>query len=101
MIQSMKKTISKINTNGKVNVEIVGSASRIPSQKFESNTKLAKIRVEKGKKAIYDYLNAQNISLEKVKIIKEKAIVTGPEYDQNIKQKSEYYKYQYFSIWVE
>ena len=100
-IQFMNKTISKINTNGKVNVEIVGSASRIPSQKFESNTELAKIRVEKGKKAIYDYLNAQNISLEKVKIIKEKAIVTGPEYDQNIKQKSEYYKYQYFSIWVE
>ena len=100
-IQFMNKTINKINNNGTVNVEIVGSASRIPSQKFKSNTELAKIRVEKGKKAIFDHLKAANISIDKVHIVKEKAIVTGPKYDKNIKDESLYYKYQYFSIWVE
>ena len=50
----MNEIIEKINKNEKV--KIVGSASRIPSKKFKSNTELAKIRVEKGKKAIFDYL---------------------------------------------
>ena len=100
-IRFMEETINKINKNGQVKVEIVGSASRIPSKKFKSNTELAKIRVEKGKKAIFDYLNTQNISQNKVQIVKEKAIVSGPEFDHNIKDKSKYYEYQYFSIWVE
>ena len=100
-IRFMDETISKINNNGKVKVEIVGSASQIPSKKFKSNTELAKLRVEKGKKAFFDYLNAQNILLNKIQIVKEKAIVSGPKYDHNIKEKSKYYKYQYFSIWVE
>ena len=97
----MDETTNKINNNGKVKVEMIGSASQIPSKKFKSNTELAKLRVEKGKKAIFDYLNAQNILLNKVQIVKEKAIVSGPKYDHNIKEKSKYYKYQYFSIWVE
>ena len=94
----MDETIEKINKNEKVKVEIVGSASRIPSKKFKSNTELAKIRVEKGKKAIFDYLNSQNISQNKVQIVKEKAIVSGPKFDENYKEKSKYYEYQYFSI---
>ena len=100
-IRFMEEIINKINKNGQVKVEIVGSASRIPSKKFKSNTELAKIRVEKGKKAIFDYLNTQNISQNKVQIVKEKAIVSGPKFDENYKEKSKYYEYQYFSIWVE
>jgi hypothetical protein len=100
-IRFMEETINKINENGKVKVEIVGSASRIPSKKFKSNTELAKIRVKKGKKAIFDYLKTQNISQNKVQIVKEKAIVSGPKFDDNNKEKSKYYDYQYFSIWVE
>ena len=48
----MEKTINKINSSGKVRLEIVGSASKIPSKKYSSNTALAKLRVEKGKKYI-------------------------------------------------
>ena len=32
---------------------------------------------------------------------KEKAIVSGPEYNPKITDKSKYYQYQYFSIWAE
>ena len=100
-IQFMEEIIKKINNSGKAKVEIIGSASKIPSKKFKSNTELAKIRVEKGKTAIFDYLNSKNISINKIQIVKEKAIVSGPEFDHNIKDKSKYYEYQYFSIWVE
>ena len=100
-VKFMDMTIKKIKENGKVNVEIVGSASRIPSTKFKNNTELAKLRIEKGKKVIYDYLDSKTISRNSLQIIKEKAIVSGPKYNNIAKDKSIYYQYQYFSIWVE
>jgi hypothetical protein len=100
-IKFMDMTLKKIKENGKVNVEIVGSASRIPSTKFKNNTELAKLRIEKGKKVIYDYLDSKTISRNSLQIIKEKAIVSGPKYNNIAKDKSIYYQYQYFSIWVE
>ena len=36
-IRFMEKTINKINKNGRVKVEIVGSASRIPSKNLKAN----------------------------------------------------------------
>ena len=97
----MEKTINKINSSGKVRLEIVGSASKIPSKKYSSNTALAKLRVEKGKKYIYDYLDARNISKDLVYIVKEKAIVSGPKYNPENNDNSKYFEYQYFSIWAE
>tara|TARA_A200000113_G_C8716603_1_gene306884 strand:- start:135 stop:728 length:594 start_codon:yes stop_codon:yes gene_type:complete len=97
----MEKTINKINSTGKVRLEIVGSASKIPSKKYSSNTALAKLRVEKGKKYIYDYLDARNISKDLVHIVKEKAIVSGPKYNPENNDNSKYFEYQYFSIWAE
>ena len=97
----MKKVIDKINASGKVKLEIVGSSSKIPTKRYSSNTALAKLRVEKGKKYIYDYLDNKNISRELVQIVKERAIVSGPEFNSNDKDQSKYFKYQYFSIWAE
>ena len=100
-LEFMKLALQKIKENGKVKLEIVGSASRIPSTKFKNNTELAKLRIEKGKKIIYDYLDSKNISRNSFQIIKEEAIVSGPEYNYQTKDKSIYYKYQYFSVWAE
>ena len=100
-LEFMKLALQKIKENGKVKLEIVGSASRIPSTKFKNNTELAKLRIEKGKKIIYDYLDSKNISRNSFQIIKEEAIVSGPEYNYQKKDKSIYYKYQYFSVWAE
>ena len=97
----MGKVIDKINSSGKVKLEIIGSSSKIPTKRYSSNTALAKLRVEKGKKYIYDYLDRKNISRDLVQIVKEKAIVSGPEYNPKITDKSKYYQYQYFSIWAE
>ena len=97
----MELSLDKVQENGKVKLEIVGSASRIPSTKFKNNTELAKLRIEKGKKIIYDYLDSKNISRDSFQIIKEKAIVSGPKYNYKTKDKSNYYQYQYFSIWAE
>ena len=100
-LKFMVLSLDKIQENGKVKLEIVGSASRIPSTKFKNNTELAKLRIEKGKKIIYDYLDSKNISRDSFQIIKEKAIVSGPKYNYKTKDKSIYYQFQYFSIWAE
>ena len=100
-LKFMELALEKIKKNGKVKIEIIGSASRIPSSKFTNNTELAKLRIEKGKKIIYNYLDSKNIDRKSFQIIKEKAIVSGPKYNYNIKDKSIYYQYQYFSIWAE
>lgn len=100
-LKFMELSLQKVKENGKVKLEIVGSASRIPSTKFKNNTELAKLRIEKGKKIIYDYLDSKNISRDRFQIIKEKAIVSGPKYNYKTKDKSIYYQYQYFSIWAE
>ena len=100
-LRFMELSLQKIKENGKVKLEIVGSASRIPSTKFKNNTELAKLRIEKGKKIIYDYLDSKNISRDSFQIIKEKAIVSGPKYNYKTKDKNIYYEYQYFSIWAE
>ena len=49
-LKFMELSLQKVKENGKVKLEIVGSASRIPSTKFKNNTELAKLRIEKGKK---------------------------------------------------
>lgn len=100
-ISFMEETVKRIQSGSRVKFDIVGSASKIPSKKYSSNTELAKIRVEKGKKYIYDYLKSKNIPTDKIIIVKEKAIVSGPEFDANDNNKNKYYEYQYFSIWAE
>ena len=97
----MEETVKRIKAGSRVKFDIVGSASKIPSKKYNSNTELAKIRVEKGKKYIYDYLKSENIPTDKIIIVKEKAIVSGPEFDPNDNNKNKYYEFQYFSIWAE
>ena len=78
-----RKLLIKLNTGWVVvKLEIVGSASKNPIKKiYSSNTELAKIRVEKGKKYIYDYLKSYGKYSFKIKfiIVKEKAIVSGPK----------------------
>jgi hypothetical protein len=100
-ISFMEETVKRIQAGSRVKFDIVGSASKIPSKKYSSNTELAKIRVEKGKKYIYDYLKNENIPTDKIIIVKEKAIVSGPEFDPNDNNKNKYYEFQYFSIWAE
>ena len=93
-LKFMELSLEKIQENGKVKLEIVGSSSRIPSTKFKNNTELAKLRIEKGKKIIYDYLDSKNISRDSFQIIKEKAIVSGPKYNYKTKDNSwEYFIY--------
>ena len=49
--------------NGYVNIEIIGSASKVPTKSYSSNIELAKKRVEDdAKKLIYSKIDALKIN---------------------------------------
>ena len=47
--------------NGYVKIEIIGSASKVPTKSYSSNIQLAKARVEDAKKLIYSKIDALKI----------------------------------------
>tara|TARA_B100001287_G_scaffold64598_1_gene52509 strand:+ start:4151 stop:6511 length:2361 start_codon:yes stop_codon:yes gene_type:complete len=99
-IEFIENLVVEIKNNSLVKLHIVGSASKVPTRLYSSNKLLAKKRVNEAKKLIYDALKIKNIDTSSIKIVREDAIVSGPEYNSDRSEKSKYYKYQYFSITV-
>lgn len=93
--------ISKIKENKSINLSITGSASKVPTRIYPSNKALAEKRVNEAKKILFSSLKSQNIDVSKVKIIKESAMVSGPEYSFDRSNKEKYFEHQYFSITLE
>ena len=93
------KVVQIIAANESVALNIEGSASHVPTRTHLSNEKLAQLRVEQAKKMILRTLKARGIDEGKVKFASEKAVVAGPEYNNDAQQNSaEYGKYQYINI---
>ena len=94
-IEQIEEIIIK---SGSVNIEIIGSASRVPTKSYSSNIELAKKRVEDVKKLLFHLTESHKINDNQVKIIKELHFVDGPEYQNDAYNKSKYGKYQYIRI---
>ncbi|MGB0882158.1 MAG: hypothetical protein ACPGSO_04335, partial [Vicingaceae bacterium] len=86
--------------DGKIYLEIESSASRVPTQVFESNTKLAASRGEKAKEAIIKALNDKGVSNENIVIDKFDTIVSGPKYNGDFKNTRKYSEFQYVKVTV-
>ena len=99
-IEFIEKLVVEIKNNSLVKLHIVGSSSKVPTRLYSSNKLLAEKRVSEAKKLIYDALKIRNIDSSSIKIVREDAIVSGPEYNLDRSDKSKYLKYQYFSITV-
>ena len=98
----LKTFIAKIEEiavkNGSVEIEIIGSASKVPTKAYSSNIQLARARVEDAKKIIFSNIDSLKIKRQQIKIVKELPIVDGPEYKNDAQNKSKYGKYQYIRI---
>ena len=95
LLKTMEEYISK---RGYVNIDIVGSASTVPTKYVASNLELAKLRVKDAKMIMEKKYNLFKIDNKKVKIIKENPIVSGPKYEDDYYDTSKYGKYQYIKI---
>jgi len=91
-------TINIIKTNGEVKFKLEGSASKVPTNSFKSNQDLADKRLINAKNLILNELKKRSIPSNKIIFVEEKAIVQGPEYDNDAYDKNKYAKYQYIKI---
>ncbi len=81
-------------------ITIEGSASRVPTQTWGDNFKLANQRTEEAKKLVLEELKKQGINMENV-IIETRSSVQGPKYVKDFKDTEKYGPFQYVKIKAE
>ena len=83
---------------GYVNIDVVGSASNVPTKTYSSNLEIAKLRISDAEKIMSQNYGLFNIDKENVKIINEIPLVAGPQYTGDYYNTAKYGKYQYIKI---
>lgn len=90
------------DTKEKVNIEVTGSASKVPTRKYGSNKKLAELRVNDAVKRVMRYASQMGISEAQLNFTKKEAVVSGPAYSGDFKSgKDNYRQFQYIDIKAE
>ena len=87
-----------ITINGKVQIELEGSASSVPTKSYNSNKNLANQRTINAKQFLSDRLVKLGVDISKFKIVSENSLVQGPKYIGDYLNKEKYAKYQYIKI---
>lgn len=82
---------------GSITIMIHSSASKVRTQTFGTNEKLAQSRADKMKSDLVAYFKAKDM-LDKVNIVIEKVEVAGPEYDKDPQNKDKYRPYQFVAL---
>jgi len=94
----MNSLESMVKNRGYAQVEVEGSASRVPTRTYKNNDNLSKIRSDAAVKLLKEELQKRGISESKVKIIAIKSKVQGPKYKYDFKNTEKYGPYQYIKI---
>jgi hypothetical protein len=86
-----------LNQNGRCSIDILGSASTVPTKTHKSNQHLAKKRADKGKRKISKALKKAKVDLSKIdfSVISK---VQGPSYARDASDTKKYGPYQYVKI---
>lgn len=84
-----------------ISIELLASASQLPTSLFPSNQKLADERLKKFETAINQALTESGLDINKISTIERKAIVSGPSYSQNSSNdKSDFIEFQYVTLTI-
>ncbi len=94
----LKKMQEYIVKRGFVNIDVVGSASKVPTKTYSSNLEIAKLRITDAEKIMSQHYIDFNIDKKNVKIINEIPLVDGPKYTGDYYNTAKYGKYQYIKI---
>ena len=85
--------------NGKCVIDILGSASTVPTKTHKTNLILAQKRADKAKRKIQRALKKANIDTTKIEITVESK-VQGPAYSEDARNRKKYGAFQYVSVSV-
>lgn len=102
-LKDFVKEIKKQLEDGreKVTITIESSASYVPTKTFNSNDELAKLRAENMKYDLLEYFEKDKETTGKIVVSVTKAIVQGPQYEQDGKNREKYRPYQYVLLKTE
>jgi hypothetical protein len=96
MLKNIKMALEQFDY---IEVTIEGSASKVPTKKFENNDDLARSRATDAENRLLEGLKMMNISSKKVRIVAINSLTQGPDYKGDAEiNKSVYKKYQYTVI---
>lgn len=102
--EPFKKFIDNImevyTKNGVVNIKIESSASTVPTRAYGgSNKQLSIVRGQKGKEQLIAALKEKGADPDKIKFIRVKSLVKGPQYNVDyLMNKDKYEQFQYIKI---
>ena len=82
-----------------VNVYIVASASKVPTQAYCSNFELARMRAQNLEDRVRRYLKEHGIPEYRV-FFDKRYVVEGPEYQLDPENIKRYKPYQYVKAWI-
>lgn len=97
----LQKARKLLKEKENVKITILGSASRVPTETYDSNKKLSRLRAEAAEKVLKEDLKEEGAELSKADIQVDHQ-VDGPPFEEGkIRSKSEYMEYQFVRITIE
>ena len=84
-----------------VTINIYSSASNVPTKTYETNEKLTQLRAENMKYDLIAHFEKKEEFKGKVNVVIVTAIVDGPAYEEDSKNKEKYFPFQYVGLKTE
>lgn len=85
----------------RITINVYSSASNVPTKTYETNEKLTKIRAENMKYDLIEHFENDPKYKGRVNVVIVTAIVQGPEYSGDYRDKEKYFPYQYVGLKTE
>ena len=90
---------NELNSKGKASISLEGCASTLPANRKGGNQEMAELRLKFGKASLMKQLKADGLDINKISIMREESIVSGPENVYNPKvENKKYIDFQYFKV---
>jgi len=97
--QYIANLVDLFNQKGTININLVSSASTVPTRAYKSNKELSIARAEKAKEQLIIALKAKGVDESKINFIKSNSLVDGPKYNSDyLINRDLYEKYQFIKI---
>jgi hypothetical protein len=102
-LKDFVKEIEKQLKEGRdrITINVYSSASQVPTKTYETNEKLTQIRAENMKYDLSTHFESKPEYAGKVNVVIVTAIVDGPEYNKDFKDKKKYKPYQFVGLKTE
>ncbi len=98
----MKEIVTQLEEHdGNVVVKVSSSASKVPTTKYENNEELSRLRAENIKYDIINYIGKMGDFSTRINVVIVESVVSGPEYENDKKNKEKYEPYQFSKLKTE